>query len=310
MESDELEALAKILSSSPDYRILRRLKVKDGYAEPPANAPRATGIVIDTETTGLEASDAIVEFALVRFEFDPVGGCVYGIKDSYCALEDPGIRISEQSIAVHGITQDMVKGKRLDDSKVFDIIRNASLVIAHNARFDRPMVEKRFPQFAHLNWSCSYQEIDWKAAGFGGASLEHIAYRFGFFYEAHGAEMDCRALVEILNQSVRTITGNTTVIKQLLSAVNRVDERIWALNAPFDKKDLLKARGYRWNSENPKAWWIGVDRKDAFAERRWLMRNVYQANSATMRIDVIDASSRYSTRLTDSRTRRITDDGK
>ncbi len=165
------------------------------------------------------------------------------------------------------------------------------------------MIEKRYPLFALLNWSCSYQEIDWKSIGFGGASLEYLAYRHGFFYDAHGAEMDCRALLEILQTQQ---PNGQSYLKTLLTLLGRVQERIWALNAPFDRKDLLKERGYRWNSEDPKAWWVNCARTEARAERRWLLKTVYQAQSANLRIDVIDATSRYSNRLTDSRTRRVT----
>ena len=184
------------------------------------------------------------------------------------------------------------------------IAADADLVIAHNARFDRPMIEKRYPLFARLNWSCSYQEIDWKSIGYGGSSLEYIAYRHGFFYDAHGAAMDCRlGSLRLLQSSEVAEPAISSCCSS--SACGRAEERIWSLNAPFDRKDLLKERGYRWNSEDPKAWWISCARTEARAERRWLLKTVYEANSANLRIDVIDATARYSNRLTDSRTRRI-----
>jgi DNA polymerase-3 subunit epsilon len=300
--TNNYEELALTLAANADYRVLRRLKDKEQYNQQDGT-PVKIGLILDTETTGLDVNDRVLELGILRFEFDPLMGTVYRILDSYAAQEDPGIRISESATAVHGITAAMVRGKRFDDAAVKRIAADADLVIAHNARFDRPMIEKRYPLFALLNWSCSYQEIDWKSFGFGGASLEYLAYKHGFFYEAHGAEMDCRALLEILQS---TPNGGINYLKLLLASLGRVEERIWAINAPFDRKDLLKERGYRWNSEDPKAWWISCSRTEARAERRWLLKTIYEAASANLRIDVIDSTARYSNRLTDSRTRRVT----
>jgi DNA polymerase-3 subunit epsilon len=114
--------------------------------------------------------------------------------------------------------------------------------------------------------------------------------------------MDCRALLEVLH---RTQNHANPALKQILIAASRVDEKIWALNAPFDRKELLKGRGYRWFGEEPKAWWIALPRSEAFEERKWLLNNVYPGSTAKVRIDVMDAYSRYSERLTDSKVRQI-----
>lgn len=64
-----------------------------------------TFICLDLETTGLDASnDRIIEAAAVQFNFD-------GILDTFETLIDPECLISEESMAIHHITDDMVKGK-------------------------------------------------------------------------------------------------------------------------------------------------------------------------------------------------------
>ncbi len=192
LASADLEKIALALAAHPDYRVLRRLPIRDQY-NPPDGTQVRIGLVLDTETTGIDPTDRVLELGLVRFEFDPITGRVYRILGQYAGLEDPGIRISETATAIHGITASMVRGMRFDDEAVKRITAGVDLVIAHNARFDRPMIEKRYALFAKMNWSCSYQEIDWKSVGFVGSSLEYLAYRHGFFYDAHGAEMDCQS---------------------------------------------------------------------------------------------------------------------
>jgi hypothetical protein len=53
-----------------------------------------------------------------------------------------------------------------------------------------------------------------------GPVLEFLAYRAGFFYEAHRGEIDCRALLEVLGASVPT-----QVAMRLLGAAPQA--RVW-----------------------------------------------------------------------------------
>jgi hypothetical protein len=48
-----------------------------------------------------------------------------------------------------------------------------------------------------------------------------------------------------------------------------------------------------------------LPRAEAFEERKWLLQNVYQKPSVKMRVDVMDAFSRYSERITDSKVRTV-----
>ncbi|MCX6987366.1 MAG: DUF3820 family protein [Chlamydiae bacterium] len=62
-------------------------------------------ICLDCETTGLDAeNDRIIEFAAAIFTSE-------GVLKSFETLIDPGIPISAESMAIHHITDEMVKGK-------------------------------------------------------------------------------------------------------------------------------------------------------------------------------------------------------
>ncbi len=89
-------------------------------------------IVLDVETTGLDyMKERIIEFAAVRLENGK-------IKDKYETLINPKQHIRKSSMAVHGITQDMVADAPTEEEvmpKILEFIGDYP-IIAHNAIFD------------------------------------------------------------------------------------------------------------------------------------------------------------------------------
>jgi DNA polymerase-3 subunit epsilon len=68
--------------------------------------------------------------------------------------------------ALTGITDEMVAGRSIDPAAVEAIIADAAIVIAHNAKFDRPIAENDWPVFKGVDWACSLDEIPWRENGF------------------------------------------------------------------------------------------------------------------------------------------------
>ncbi|TCV82725.1 3'-5' exonuclease [Sulfurirhabdus autotrophica] len=302
LQDADYPSLAKRLEEHPDYRVLRRLPIRDAYALPDGKVLKK-GLVLDTECTGLSHDkDEVIELAMVVFEYDPDTGKVYRIVEAFGALEEPSFLIPPESTAIHGITDEMVSGHKIDDAEVARIVSDVAIIIAHNAGYDRPMVEKRFPFFCDLPWLCSLKEIDWAGEGFASGKLEFLAQQSGFFYDAHRAEMDCRAVLELLQ---KTAKDGDPFLKRLLMRMDATDIRFWALNAPFDQKDLLKERGYRWHAENPKAWHITVSKETAREESNWLYERVYNSKPATIRIDVLNSLTRYTDRVAKTQSYQI-----
>jgi len=63
-----------------------------------------------------------------------------------------------------------------------------------------------------------------------------------------------------------------------LRSSERSRVRIYAENAPFDMKDQLKGRGYRWSDGSdgkPRAWWIEIDDELQEEEFRYLRTEIY-----------------------------------
>lgn len=89
-------------------------------------------IVLDTETTGLDYTrEKLVEFAAVRLENGK-------IKDKFQTLINPQQHIRKSSIAIHGITPEMVEDAPTEEDVIPQILEfiGEYPIVAHNAIFD------------------------------------------------------------------------------------------------------------------------------------------------------------------------------
>ena len=292
-------ALALALEENPDYKVLRRLNPEKWLLANETAVHRLgtlKGVVLDTETTGMNSlSDKVIELGMIVFEYDPVSAKVVSVSRVFNELEDPGFAIPPESTEIHHITDAMVKGKSINDQAVHDLLQGVSLVIAHNARFDRPFVENRWPIFTTLPWGCSIQDVNWRTNGVGSAKLEYLAMLQGVFYEAHRAVTDCWALLEILNMHLSK--ENQTVAQGLFESIDKKEHQVYAIGAPFESKDLLKSRAYRWNAEI-KSWSKVLGSFEGMKEElAWLKVNVYgHKKDAKVEIETFSRLEKYSDR--------------
>jgi DNA polymerase-3 subunit epsilon len=296
----ESETMAAQLAAHPDYRVLRRLDTAQEW--PALSGPTVKrAAVVDTETTGTDpSSDRVIELAVVVFEYCRATGAAGRVLGRYDGLEDPGVPIPPESTAIHGITDAMVAGQRFDEAEIARLLDGVAIVIAHNAGFDRKFLEPRLPVFAALPWACSWQEVPWSEAGIESSKLEYLAYRYGFFYDGHRAEVDCLALLEVLRRPFVRRDGPTTAtetaLKLLLDSAREASFRLWANNSPFESKDVLRKRGYWWDAP-ARCWSREVwSREEVQAELAWLKDAVYAGKSVALDLDEFDARTRYSTR--------------
>jgi DNA polymerase-3 subunit epsilon len=289
-----LEEWAQALEASGDYRVLRRLPIKDVFAEAKPNTAMTHVLIVDTETTGTSfQEDAIVEFTGLKVEVEQDTGQVLKVVDIYSSLDDPKRAIPASSTAIHGITDEMVKGQCIDDDKITALCEGVELVVAHNAAFDRPFLERRLPIFKTLNFGCSHQQIAWAEEGFSGSKLEYLVAQCGFFYEAHRSEIDCRALLAVLATPLKE--SHTLPLKILLDAHNVGRTRVYATRAPFESKDVLKARGYRWDVQH-KVWHTLINSSAFKEEALWLKQEVYHGKASEIQIELLDAKVLFSHR--------------
>ncbi|MFC7611354.1 3'-5' exonuclease [Teichococcus aestuarii] len=271
-----LEAMAATLEASGRYRVLRRVEPCVTIAPPPGT-PTRLGLLLDLETTGLDPEqDEIIELAMLPFTYG-LDGTLYGVGEPFSRLRQPSRSIPPAVTSLTGLTDDMVAGHRIDPEEVARFIAPAALVVAHNARFDRRFAERFCEAFAAKPWACSLAQVDWAAEGFEGTRLGYLAMRCGLFFGGHRALHDCEATLAILARPLPN-TG-VTGLARLLETARQPSWRIWAVEAPFEAKDRLKARGYRWNGEatagQPRARYTDVPEALQQAELSFLWQEVY-----------------------------------
>ena len=294
--SNDLEKIAAQLEASEEYSVLRRLNLGT-YFQPQKEEELFRAIYLDLETTGLNPDlDEIIEIGMVPFTYGSKGQ-IHSVETPYSKLREPSKPISEEVTKITNITNEMVRGKTINPNEVFNFVKQAGLIIAHNASFDRTFMEKFAPQFTMKPWACSMSQIPWKEEGFDGTRLSHIATGLGFFYDAHRAVEDCHAGIEVLSRPLPI--SKEFAMSKLLHSARQDTKRIWAVNAPYDFKDILKARGYRWNDGNdgrPKSWFLDVTLESFDDEHRFLKTEVYQ-NDINLPITNISAKDRFSNRV-------------
>lgn len=157
-------------------------------------------VVIDVETTGVTPGvDAAVQVALVRFEKRKVVG-------KFSSLVNPMRRIPAEATAIHGITDERVRGIEMIDTvfklpKVRKLLKGAQPA-AYNAGFDQRFV----PESAFEDWTWPWLDplvavrvADRYERGQGRHKLEAACARRGIpIVGAHDALVDAEATGRLL----------------------------------------------------------------------------------------------------------------
>jgi DNA polymerase-3 subunit epsilon len=291
---------ARALADPSEWRLLRRLHVPGRFNEPLPGNTIKRALIVDVETTGLSiATDDVIQLAMLPFDYEVETGRVLTVhkSEAFGGLRQPAVPISREASLITGITDEMVAGKHIDPGEVDERVLRADLVIAHNSRFDRPMVEHHWPRFVEKPWACTLESVDWLEEGFTAGKLDYLGMRFGWFYEGHRALSDCEACLALLAQTLPA--SGTQVMSKVRTAALRKECLVLATGAPLDLREKLKERKYQWRPDgmpNGRVWWIAVE--DAEAEIDWLQREVF-GRKIPIRTHPVTALNRYSERIWD-----------
>ncbi|WP_239892165.1 3'-5' exonuclease [Laribacter hongkongensis] len=292
----DVNSALSILENHAEYRVLRRVAAFAGADRPAGHEP-GFALIVDTETTGLDTKSCkCIELGMLLVEYDRQSGSVVAEAGRYSGLQDPGEPLSVEVQRVTGLTNADLEGQVFDETMIAGLVDQADIVIAHNAQFDRPILERYWPAFVEKRFLCSLKQIDWPALGMSSGKLEWLAYSLGMFYPAHRAIEDCVALLAVLLHEIEGQTGFSRLLSTLDSA-----SYVLNLTVPFDFKDKLKALGsFRWLDQSesfyfPKSWLLETGSKED--TRRMLKEirdKVFNGCGFSCQIGKLSADNRFS----------------
>lgn len=294
---NELKEIVNTNVNQSDWKLIRKLNLPKQYNEPSTGEIKK-GVVLDVEATGLSIGhDDVIQLALLPFEYEVPSGKILSIKkeEAFDGLREPRIPISTEASLITGITNEMVINKKIESKDVENIINNTDLIIAHNASYDRPMVEQHWNCFKNVSWACTFKSIDWLQEGFSSAKLELLGVNFGWFYEGHDAFNDCEACLALLSETLPN--RDSTVFSAVREYASNPTFLIKAIDAPYNKRNILRRKGYKWRPAdqlNGKVWW--TETKNYEGEVKWLHEEIYN-RKINIPIKQISALNRYSDRI-------------
>ncbi len=269
----DVPAAVALLSVHPDYRVLARLPRP--YSDLPDTLPEGARwiAIVDVETEGCDPlNDQIIELAIMHVAVGE-DGTVLGHSRPQSWLQDPGRPLSEQISKLTGLTDADLAGQVLDEKTIIATLARCSLAVAHNSAFDIGFMDRRFPTAATMPWACSLNEIPWGRLGLSCRKLGHLLLEHYAFYSAHRAEADVWATAQLLQRAIEPeraaaigVPVGTTYFKLLLDSSDEGCVRLRAHGLPFDQKDWVKARGFKWDPLK-RLWWKDFTMADYMLEK-------------------------------------------
>jgi DNA polymerase-3 subunit epsilon len=290
--NSSLEDFAAALEQSGNYRVLKRLMPRNRYNDD-AEDKKFIGLVVDTETTGLDpVQNEVIELGMIKFEYGQ-SGRIYRVLETFNQLQEPNQPIPDEITKLTGITNDDVADQRIDEEAVRRMVGDVALVIAHNAQFDRPMCERRWPVFAERSWACSAIQIPWRPEGHEGVKLAYLLTDYGFFHDGHRAADDCFAVLTLLALPLQM--SGKLALTALLDTARKPIVRLWAVGSPFESKDILKSRKYRWSASR-RCWYTDIEEAKLADEQIFLAQRIFGGDVTHLPVDLITARDRFSER--------------
>lgn len=183
-------------------------------------------VCIDCEATGLDPEkDQIIEVAVAQFDLEKT-------YDSFESLVDPQCTIPEISIAIHHITEEMVKGKPTIDKVLPQVIEliGKYTIIGHNISYDIALIANAAKRY---NIPCAIEKnvsIDTlrMARAYGQSpknSLEKLREHFNI--EPEGA-----------HRAMNDVVVNIDVFRQLAKDYKTIGELLKVLSKPVKLKTM------------------------------------------------------------------------
>lgn len=200
-------------------------------------------IFFDIESTGLNViRDRIIQIAMIRYHKDGAP------PSEKCLLINPGIPITAEAMAVHGITPQDVANKPTFQQvakEIFDFIGDADLAGYNSNRFDIPVLME---EFARVGMDF---DIDKRKT----IDVQRIFYRmeprtlsaaYQFYCQknienAHDAMEDVKATIEVLDGQLKKYDGKDFIPDEGESIAAPVRNDVYSLSSFTNDVNIIDA---------------------------------------------------------------------
>lgn len=287
-DSEITDLNARGLQDATEMSIIYTLPVIDKYHDIDETTARI-GIVLDVETTGKleelvdDTPTRCTEICALPFAYDPATGKIGHVFKPYLSTQDPGQTISPLITRMTGHTNESLRGSRFDTEGITQILRRASICVAHNASFDRNMMEREFGRsIDETQWLCSLNDINWDAKfDASNRKLNYLTYMHGFKFDHHKAENDCRATLHLIAHGD---SPDRPYLLELLEKAKGLEQNgmvRFVINFSghpnfHGVKDKAKNYGFRYNPNNKTWWMIACEGMEADTIRDFMRSEIYQ----------------------------------
>ncbi|KZY94834.1 MULTISPECIES: 3'-5' exonuclease [unclassified Erythrobacter] len=257
-----------------DKRMLLPVRDREDWPRlaPEGEATRRIA-VIDCETTGLAVErHQIIELCVAIVLVNDAGRIV-AVEAVRSGLIDPGHPLTAEIAELTGLTDQDLAERSIDEEQVAEMLAACHGVIAYNAGFDRPFVEKMMGRHVAVPWGCAMADVPWREAKFEPGPQGYLLMQAGYYMpRAHRAKDDVLALITLLDH---VCDDGQTVMTKTLAAMDAPAWRFEAQGAPYGYKDDLREQRYRWAWGRLHDLWHKHVRAEAYqAELDWYVSTI------------------------------------
>ena len=254
------------VASDPDVRVLTRITPQRHYDEAAPGEELLVGAVVDTETTGTNTElDTIIEIAVVPFTYTRDGRVIEVLEERiFTGMQQPSDPLDPEISLITGLTDADLAGQLIDVRALEETVAACSLLVAHNAPFDRPMCERLSAVFRDKPWVCTMNLINWRLEGANGRSLDAAAAAHMLWFSAHRALDDARALLHLVALPLPESARMPLAV--MIEELKTPRCEVWLWGAPFEARESIRAAGFRWRPQElarEKGWALTVKDIDA-----------------------------------------------
>jgi len=188
-------------------------------------------IILDTETTGIDEDDRIIQLGYIVLE----QGHEVQVYNEFCSTEVP---ISYPAMEVHHITSEMIEGKlacvdTLAYKTLHELNSELNYMIIHNAPFDLKMLEKEgFTLEMKLidTLRCARHVFEDEEAH----RLQYFRYKMGLY---HAEEDEAQKLnIEV---KAHDAIGDVLILKLFLTELQKAVQKKYPNENPVEKMVAL-----------------------------------------------------------------------